>query len=50
MQLCITALSMFAHNLWMSCLHSDISYEPADLTVHAPRTAEGGFIFFRIGV
>ena len=23
-----------------------IGYEPADLTVHPPRTAEGGFIFF----
>ena len=31
---------------------SIIGYEPADLTVHPPppRTAEGGFIFFRIGV
>ena len=23
-----------------------LGYEPADLTVHPPRTAEGGFIFF----
>ena len=23
-----------------------VGYEPADLTVHPPRTAEGGFIFF----
>ena len=29
-----------------------IGYEPADFTVHPPppRTADGGFIFFRIGV
>ena len=27
-----------------------LGYEPADLTVHPPRTVEGGFIFFRIGV
>ena len=28
-----------------------VGYEPADLTVHPPsRTAEGGLIFFRIGV
>ena len=35
---------------------SIIGYEPVDLTVHppphraTPKTIEGGFIFFRIGV
>ena len=27
-----------------------IGYEPADLTCTPPRTAEGGFIFFRIRI
>ena len=27
------------------CLTSVLGYEPAALTVHPPRTAEGGFIF-----
>ena len=32
------------------CVLCLIGYEPADLTVHPLRTAEGEFIFFRIGV
>ena len=39
----ISAISI-DENLAMSA--NILGYEPADLTVHPPRTAEGGFIFF----
>ena len=48
---CTFKVSLFALNHECTCWSSlFIGYEPADLTVHPPRTAEGGFIFFCIGV
>ena len=50
---CLDHLYLIFAEAWQSVDHTIVigslevvGYEPADLTVHPPRTAEGGFIFF----
>ena len=40
-----TRLNLSSHHT-VKAVQLIIGYEPADLTVHPPRAAEGGFIFF----